>query len=93
MNGPRIIDVVYAYILTNEEGMESVPSILVPEWDNLAVPVMVPLMGADRARVNFLRRYMLSAPELEGRRLQLVKFTVRQLVEEFDRDREVEGLR
>lgn len=81
MDGPRKIDVLYAYIVLNDEGAETVPIVLVPEWDGIAGQVMVPLIGADQGKINALRRVIFSTPALQGKTLQLVKFEQRQLVD------------
>lgn len=84
MDGPKQIDVVYAYIMEHDDGTEIVPVIRVPEWDGVA-GVMLPLIGADVATAHAMRRVILQAPELTGRTLTLTKFSERTVVEVLKR--------
>jgi len=89
MNGPRTIDVLYAYIVVADDGTETVPAILVSDWDDLAGPVYVPLMGTDRARMNALQHLILADKQLQGKMLWLVKFETRRLVDTIEPREEI----
>jgi len=85
VDGPRTIDAIYAYIVVNDDGTEHVPAILLPEWEDVRHPVLLPLVAADTARMNALRRHIVSDPQLKGKTIKLAKFEQRQIVDVIER--------
>jgi hypothetical protein len=81
MNGPRIIQAIYAYLTVDEHGSEIIPAVLLPEWDTVAGPVLLPLISGDLARIHAMRRYVFALPELKGKTIRLAKFHDRRVVE------------
>lgn len=63
-----LINEMFAFIVTEEEGSEGIPAIqLDDKW--------IPLVGADKDRVDSLRIAALRIKNLSGKRIRLVKFT------------------
>jgi len=63
----------------DEDGTEGVPAINGPNG------MMLPLMGADRARVESLRSIVARDPMLRGKRITLAKFSQRENLEVIQR--------
>jgi hypothetical protein len=82
MKGQLRIDTLYAYIVLDADGTEGVPAILAPRGlFGLSMPLLVPLMGADMARIEQVREYVLNDPLLKGKKITLARFTVRENLE------------
>lgn len=79
MKGKLRIDRMYAYIVLDEDGTEGIPAML--RFDGM----MVPMVGADLARMESLRGYVLREPMLSGKRITLAVFSERKLLEVIDR--------
>lgn len=68
---PRLVTELYAYIATETNGGEGVAACLMPVN---GVPVMMPLVGADIARVQSLKPYADLVQEKLGRPVTLRRF-------------------
>jgi len=79
MKGQLRIDEMFAFIVVDEDGTEGVPAINGPNG------MMLPLMGADRARVESLRSIVARDPMLRGKRITLAKFSQRENLEVIQR--------
>lgn len=84
MKGQLRIDQMYAFIVLDDDGTEGVPAVMMPGH----FPMLVPLMGADMARVDSIRDIIQHDPTLKGKKITLAKFTVRENLEVIDRTRE-----
>ncbi len=81
MKGQLRIDQMFAFIVLDEDGTEGIPAVEHGEH-------LVPLVGADMARVSSLRAIVLADPRLKGYRVTLVTFTHRETLEVIDRTQE-----
>lgn len=70
---PQLITEVFMFIAQEGEG-EGIPAVQLGD-------VLMPLLGADRARVDSLRRLAQQVADREGRPLTLARFTVREDLE------------
>jgi len=85
MDGPLSIDVLYAYIVETVGGAETVPSVVLPEWDLVLYPIILPLIAATGASAAAMRRYILNDPNLAGKRIKLVRYERTRVVDIIDR--------
>lgn len=69
---PRI-DTITAFIMVGPEG-EGIPAFS-------AAGMMMPMVGADHARIAQLRPYAVEMAKREGKRIKLVRFSVREEIE------------
>lgn len=88
MKGQLRIDELYAFIVLDEDGTEGVPAIGMPVSEVGGLPMMLPLMGADLARIDSLKAIIRTDPALRGLRITLAKFSQRTNVEVIDRTRD-----
>jgi hypothetical protein len=70
MKGQVRIDQIFAFICVDDDGTEGIPAISTP------IGVM-PLVGADEARIESLRKYAEQISRDMGKKVTLVKFTNR----------------
>lgn len=78
MNGQLRIDVMYAFIVLDEDGTEGIPAMSDGR-------MLFPMVGADMTRIDQLRQYVLHDPLLKGKRITLAKFSTRETLEVIDR--------
>lgn len=71
-----LITELYAFIATEEPGEEGVPAISSGPW-------MMPLFGADQARVDSLRNHAQLIADSTGRVLTLARFSIREDIEQI----------
>lgn len=81
MKGQLRINQMFAFVLVDEDGTEGVPAVQVEG-------VWFPLMGADMARVDSLKRLALQEPSFRGKRLTIVRFGHRETIGTIDRTSE-----
>jgi hypothetical protein len=79
VNGQLRIAELFAFICLDADGTEGVPAISAPGG------LVLPLMGADLARMASLRRIVECDPALRGKRLTLAKFSTRVDLEVIQR--------
>jgi len=92
MKGQLRIDTMYAFIVLDIDGTEGVPAMVVPgEVLGLHGPTLLPMMGADLARIDGLRAYIQRDPMLRGKKITLAKFSVRENLDVIDRTGENVG--
>jgi hypothetical protein len=84
MKGQLRIDTLYAFIVLDDDGTEGVPAIMAPS-SVIGMPMMVPLMGADTARIESLREVVMHDPALHGKKVTLAQFTNRKVIEVIQR--------
>jgi hypothetical protein len=75
MSGPKTIDRLYAWVVTEADGGEGVPAIG-PHGDGL----IMPLVGSDLDRIESLRAWAMQALGI-CLKLQLVEFSARRVLE------------
>jgi hypothetical protein len=75
MKGQLRIDQLFAFICLDDDGTEGVPA------THLGGGLVVPLMGADVARIDSLRDIVLTDPLLRGKRITLARFSQREDLE------------
>ncbi len=75
MNGQEHIEQMYAFVVVDDDGTEGVPAI-----DN-GKGMIMPLVGADMARVESLRPYVESMAKSLGKPVTLMRFSVREELE------------
>ncbi len=80
MKGQLRIDQMYAFIVLDDDGTEGIPAIRGPNG------MVLPLVGADMARIDSLREIVRRDPMLKGKRITLAKFSVRENMEVIERD-------
>jgi hypothetical protein len=85
MKGQLRINEIFAFIVLDDDGTEGVPAILTPLEEIGGFPVLKPLMGADLAHIDSLRRYVQQDPLLSGKKITIAKFSVRTDLEVIDR--------
>jgi hypothetical protein len=87
MNGLPVIEQLFAYVIENEGGLETVPTVLVTAWDLIPHAVIVPLVAADQLRAAALRRLVPQLiqqnPSLAGCRAKLVEFRRGRVLDEI----------
>lgn len=81
MKGQLKINQLFAFIIVDDDGTEGVPAIQ-------AGAVMMPLMGADMARVDSLKTLIEGDPAFRGRRLTICRFGHREVIGTIDRTRD-----
>jgi hypothetical protein len=74
---PLTIDALYAWVATEKDGSEGVCAHMLPTMG------MVPLVGADMDRIKSLRRFAENARALTGCPVRLVRFSMREDLEEL----------
>jgi hypothetical protein len=81
MDGPGRIDDVFAYVVLEDDGTETIP--VVPAIDEREpVPGLhMPMLAAGLPRIRAMRRHLFRLPFLRGKRVQLVKFTRQETLE------------
>jgi hypothetical protein len=79
MKGQLRIDQVFAFIVLDDDGTEGVPAVMAPNG------MLLPLMGADLARIDSLRAIVERDPRLTGKQITLAKFSGRENVEVIQR--------
>jgi hypothetical protein len=79
MRGQLRIDQMFAFIVRDDDGTEGIPAVYGPGG------ILMPLVGADMARVADLRAIVLRDVLLTGKRITLVKFSVRETLEVIER--------
>jgi hypothetical protein len=75
----KTITEIYAWVLTEPEGGEGIPAI---PAITLGGSIM-PLVGADRARIESLRQFALNVRRTTGCPVRLVRFGSRTVLEEL----------
>jgi hypothetical protein len=83
MKGQQRIDQCFAFIVLDDDGTEGVPAFYEP-----TLGVLLPMMGADLARVENLRPLAESDPGLRGKRITIAKFSHRETIGVIDRTQE-----
>jgi hypothetical protein len=71
MSDPHIITELYAFIATETDEGEGIPAVQLSG-------MMMPLVGADAARVETLRKMAQQVADGTGRTLTLARFAVRE---------------
>jgi hypothetical protein len=74
-NDGQRIDRLYAWIAVEPDGGEGVCSARIGD-------IHYPMVGADRARIESMREYAQEIAKLSGRRIRLVEFTGRVVIED-----------
>ena len=77
MKGQLRITEVYAFICLDEDGTEGIPAFAAPGG------VVMPMLCADKARVDSLRQLARDVVRT-GRKVELVRFSVREHVEDIE---------
>jgi len=81
MKGQLRINQLFAFVIVDEDGTEGVPAI----WLN---GTWFPLMGADMARVEDLKRIVAADPMYKGKRVTIQRFGHRETIGTIDRTQE-----
>jgi hypothetical protein len=84
VKGQLRIDTLFAFIVVDDDGTEGVPAMLVPPGV-FPTATMLPFMGADPARVEALRKQVMTDPLLKGKTITLAQFSVRTNLEVIQR--------
>lgn len=79
------IEEIWAYVYVEANGDEGVPAFL---WEERNT--WLPMIGADRARVESLRPYAQNIANSTGQTLRLVRFSFGQVMEEIAPEEQVE---
>ena len=75
MNEPKVIDQMFAFVVIDEDGDESVPAILNKNtW--------LPLVGADLSRIESLMEPAQVAATQLGKPIKIYRFSVREEIGE-----------
>jgi len=82
MKGQLRINQLFAFVLVDDDGTEGVPAF----GDGRGV--LMPLMGADMARVDSLKQLVATDPMFRGRRITLLRFGHRETIGVIDRTSE-----
>lgn len=77
----RVIDQMYAFIAVDDDGDEGI----IARESGL---MLLPLVGADMARVNSLKNFVLTDQDCAGRKITLVRFSQREVLQVIDRTHE-----
>lgn len=83
MKGQLRIDQCFAFIVLDDDGTEGVPAFYDP-----GTRMLLPMMGADVARVESLRPIAEFDPRLRGKRITIAKFSHRETIGVIDRTQE-----
>ena len=78
MKGQRRINQLFAFTFIDADGTEGVPALLVDG-------VWLPLMGADMARVDSLKRLVEVDPMFRGKKMTICRFGDREVIGTIDR--------
>ena len=73
---PKLIQEMYAFIATEEDGDEGIPATPIGQ-------MMMPLVGADLDRINSLRPDAVLIAAFTGLSIQLVRFSRAETLETF----------
>lgn len=71
MKGQILILQMFAWTVVDDDGTEGVPAFIGSNG------VAVPLVGADRERIEQFRAMIMCDPTLKGKRITLAQFSVR----------------
>jgi len=77
MTLPLKIEAIYAFIATDENGQEGIVGATLPGCGSLPIP----LIGADRARIESLRHFAEMANKINDYPVQLIKFWQKEVLE------------
>lgn len=77
-NRGQKIDALYAWVASEPDGGEGVAAASIPGLGG-----MVPLVGADRARMDSLRPYAELVRQQTGFPVRLVRFSAREVIEDL----------
>lgn len=69
MSMPQKIDMLYAWIITEEDGQEGVPAMSTDDGQ------WMPMIGADTSRIESLRKTALEVARMKNLPIKLVKFS------------------
>lgn len=81
MKGQLRINQVFVFVIVDEDGTEGVPAVI----EN---GTLMPLMGADMARVDSLKELVMRDPMFRGRRITIKRFSHREQIGTIDRTAE-----
>jgi hypothetical protein len=76
----KMVKELWAWLVEETPGSEGIPATAMPERHGIRI---VPLMGADRARVESYREEAVSLRIALGCPVRLVRFTTREVIEEL----------
>ena len=83
MNGPPRIENMYAYLVMEDDGTETVP--VVPALDERVpgqvMSLYMPLVAAGLPRMTAMRRHLFHLPHLRGKTVQLVRFARQEVLD------------
>lgn len=82
MSGQLRIDEVFAFVVLDDDGTEAIPQFRGPDGDPM------PMLGADKARVESLRPMAKEIADRMGKPVELVRFSTRETVEKWSADKE-----
>lgn len=71
-----VVNSVFVFVIDNPEG-EGIPAMTVGQ-------MVMPLVGADMARVDSLRPYAQELADTSGRSIKILEFSVRRLVDQIE---------
>lgn len=83
MKGQLRINQLFAFVVVDADGTEGVPAFSAGDG------LVLPLMGADMARVDSLKRLVAADPMFAGRTVTIVRFGHRETIGTIDRTGEV----
>lgn len=81
MKGQLRINQLFAFVIVDTDGTEGVPAFRIGD-------MWMPLMGADMARVDDLKRIVESDPMFKGKRVTIQRFGDRETIGTIDRTAE-----
>lgn len=75
---PETIDEMYAWVITQSDGGEGIPAAMG------ASGMWLPLVGADKDRMESFRNYATELATVEGRPLHLARFSAKEVIETIE---------
>lgn len=78
MSLPQIITELYAWVCTEPDGSEGIPAVKVGN-------MVMPLVGADRERVESHREAAVEVANRQGFAIRLVRFSQTEIIEHISR--------
>jgi hypothetical protein len=78
MKGQLRINQIFAFIVLDDDGIEGVPAV---GYNGM----LLPLMGADMARIDSLKAIVQRDPALKGKKIILARFGHRENIGTIDR--------
>jgi len=81
MNGPVRIDAVYAYVVLEADGSETIPVVPAVDERSTVEHLHIPMLAGSEPRARAMKQHLFRLPFLRGKTVQLVRYVRQDLIE------------